>query len=179
MAKPFIAARIPQNIADHLETRCQQDNVGKTEIIINALAQYLGCSIENPIETNAIDRLATLEEKVKHLEALVNESYKADNKTEKNNDKRVVTQLEFVKSSSDNSSEKDIDKKVGQLQKALDKESDNTLLASRELSELTSVKFSTVRSRFRRKQSFEHNGTLYQPVEGSKPQSWKAETIIR
>jgi hypothetical protein len=68
MTKPFIAARIPQAVEDKLNEYSVQHRMGKTEILINALAQYLGCSIDAPIETKAIDRLIELEKRVALLE---------------------------------------------------------------------------------------------------------------
>lgn len=67
MPKPFIAARIPQTVADKLEERAKDSGHGKTDIIINALAQYLGCSIDVPEETRAVDRLVTVEKELTEL----------------------------------------------------------------------------------------------------------------
>ena len=107
MTKPFIAARIPQNIGDHLEAHCKKEGVGKTDVIINALAQYLGCSIENPIETNAVDRLTTLERKVAELEKAIQtnskeEEEKSENISDNESDKKRVTQLSLDEAPSDN-----------------------------------------------------------------------------
>ena len=115
MTKPFVAARIPQNIADKLQSHCKKEGIGKTDVIVNALAQYLGCSIENPIETKAIDRLTVLEEKVAKLETTIqrqseetdnwpdNKSVKQltldDNKSDKN---PILDPLETLQGSFDN-----------------------------------------------------------------------------
>jgi hypothetical protein len=69
MAKPFIAARIPQIVEDRLNERSQESGLGKTEIIVNALAEYLGCVIDAPQETHAIDRLIAVEEELREIKS--------------------------------------------------------------------------------------------------------------
>ena len=68
MAKPFIAARVPEVIDEKLRERVESTGASRTDIVISALAQYLGCSIEVPVETNAVDRLVAIEKRVEALE---------------------------------------------------------------------------------------------------------------
>ena len=101
MAKPFIAARIPQKLADKLDERVEELGQGKTDIIVNALAQYLGCSIDVPEETRAVDRLVTVEKELTELQDRVRALEKP---TEKAQNPEVSGQqvISFEPSSVDN-----------------------------------------------------------------------------
>jgi hypothetical protein len=79
MAKPFIAARVPQKIEDKLNERVQETGLGKTEIIVNALAEYLRCSIDVPEETRAIDRLVAAEKELAELKSRISALEKTTN----------------------------------------------------------------------------------------------------
>lgn len=63
--KAQIAVRLPQPLMRKLETHIQRTGMSQTEIVISALANYLGSTEDLPI----IDRLVLLEEKVAALEA--------------------------------------------------------------------------------------------------------------
>ena len=48
MASPFFSGRIPQELYDRLDQHVKESGEGKTQILINALSQYLGIEISTP-----------------------------------------------------------------------------------------------------------------------------------
>lgn len=67
MSKPQIVIRISPSILEKLNNYVEQTGVSKTDVVIGALAQYLGCAEDVPLS----QRLTALEAKVEKLEALV------------------------------------------------------------------------------------------------------------
>jgi predicted DNA-binding protein len=63
-----LGIRIPTNANQHLNAFIEQTGISKTEIVVNALAAYLGCISGISIT----ERMASIEAKVTLLEALVN-----------------------------------------------------------------------------------------------------------
>jgi hypothetical protein len=81
-AKPFISARIPQDLLEQLESRADATGESKTDILVEALKEYLDpkepgteerSSLEQRLrafEQWAVSRLTSIEEKVEELEHL-------------------------------------------------------------------------------------------------------------
>jgi metal-responsive CopG/Arc/MetJ family transcriptional regulator len=81
-AKPFISARIPQDLLEQLESRADERGESKTEILVEALKEYLEPKEQKPsaeerlsleqrlraFEQWAVSRLASIEKKVEKLE---------------------------------------------------------------------------------------------------------------
>ncbi len=67
MTKPQIAVRIPPDLHQKLSNYTQRIGVSKTEVIVGALAHYLGCAENLPLN----QRVAELESRMAQLEALV------------------------------------------------------------------------------------------------------------
>ncbi len=65
-----LGVRIPSNLNERLTSFRSQTGMSKTEVVINALASYMGCAEE----ISLTERMASLEAKVAMLEALVKES---------------------------------------------------------------------------------------------------------
>lgn len=65
-AKPFIAARIPEDLNAKLEEHSKATGEGKTQVLINALSSYLKFTSQN--EEVAKDRLSILEKRFAELE---------------------------------------------------------------------------------------------------------------
>lgn len=175
MPKPFIAARIPQVIEDKLNDRVQESGLGKTEIIVNALAKYLGCSIDVPEETHAVDRLVAVEKELTELKSRVEALEKP---IEKALDPRILGQqvLSFEPSSIDNTFDnqtENIDTKTETIEKVSDTTLDNNLLTNRQISELTGMKLEAVRSRHKKSTPIEWQGTRYIPIKEGKSQKWQ------
>lgn len=72
-SKPFIAARIPEDLSLKLEDYSKTTGESRTQIIINALSTYIGWSRSEDKGTAASGRLAALEQRVLELERLVKE----------------------------------------------------------------------------------------------------------
>lgn len=90
-SKPFIAARIPELLNERLDSFVQETGSSRTQILVNALAAYLGISIEIPEHTRAVDRLADLEKRVAYLEGIIRQPVQGsifDNKEVISNDKK-------------------------------------------------------------------------------------------
>lgn len=152
MAKPFIAARIPEIIDEKLKAYAENVGASRTDIVISALAQYLGCSIEVPVETNAVDRLAALEKRVEVLEMQAG--------------KPLQSKLDLVISDD----EEDDNNDTG---------SDSGLLTTKEVAGLTGKSDASVRGLYRRKQVIKFEGKQFEPVsEGSNPRWRVADNSI-
>ncbi len=62
-----LGIRIPSSLNQRLTAFMEQTSMSKTEVVVSALASYLGCTEEVPLN----ERVASLEAKVTVLEGLV------------------------------------------------------------------------------------------------------------
>jgi predicted DNA-binding protein len=62
-----LGIRIPSSLNQRLTAFMEQTSMCKTEVVVSALASYLGCTEEVPLN----ERVASLEAKVTVLEGLV------------------------------------------------------------------------------------------------------------
>ncbi len=62
-----LGVRIPSNLNERLTSFISETGMSKTELVINALASYLGCAEEITLT----ERMASIEAKVAMLEAVV------------------------------------------------------------------------------------------------------------
>ncbi len=67
MARPQIVIRIPPKIFEQLNTYIEQTGVSKTDVVLGALANYLGCAENLPLS----QRVAQLEARMVQMEALI------------------------------------------------------------------------------------------------------------
>ena len=67
MGKPQIAVRIPPPLLAELNQYVERVGTSKTDVIVSAIAQYLGCAETVPLS----QRVAELETKVKELQVLL------------------------------------------------------------------------------------------------------------
>ena len=67
MGKPQIAIRMPPSLLAELNRYVEQVGTSKTDVVVSAIAQYLGCSDSVPLS----QRVAELEAKVEELRAKV------------------------------------------------------------------------------------------------------------
>ncbi len=67
MGKPQIAIRIPPSLLEKLNNYVDRTGMSKTDVIVSAIAHYLGCGSDVPLSL----RMAELERKMAQLEALV------------------------------------------------------------------------------------------------------------
>lgn len=65
MGKPQIAVRIPPPLLAELNQYVERIGTSKTDVIVSAIAAYLGCAETVPLS----QRMAELERKVAELEA--------------------------------------------------------------------------------------------------------------
>jgi predicted DNA-binding protein len=61
-----LGIRIPANLNERLTTFMEQTGISKTEVVVSALASYLGCT-----EEISTERMASLEAKMAQLEAML------------------------------------------------------------------------------------------------------------
>lgn len=73
MARPQIVIRIPPKIFEQLNTYIEQNGVSKTDVVLGALANYLGCAENLPLS----QRVAQLEARMVQMEALMKKSVKS------------------------------------------------------------------------------------------------------
>ncbi|MBW4586160.1 ribbon-helix-helix domain-containing protein [Aetokthonos hydrillicola Thurmond2011] len=74
MSSTSIGIRIPTHLHERLESYVTQTHLTKTEVILNALAQYLGANEEVPLS----QRVAALEAQMLELKGLVKSSLTSD-----------------------------------------------------------------------------------------------------
>jgi predicted DNA-binding protein len=67
MAKSQLAVRIPQVLHDQLNSYVERTGTSKTDIVMSAIANYLGCAENLPLS----QRMAELERRLAALEAEV------------------------------------------------------------------------------------------------------------
>ena len=73
MANPFFSGRIPQELYDRVDQHIKESGEGKTQILINALSQYLGVEISKPKASSVntdlfLSELESLKDRVGLLE---------------------------------------------------------------------------------------------------------------
>jgi hypothetical protein len=175
MAKPFIAARVPQKIEDKLNERIQETGLGKTEIIVKALAEYLGCSIDVPEETRAVDRLIAVEKELAELQKRVGVLEKP---IEKAPDPKIPGQqvISFEPFRINNAVDNQIENAETTdevIEEINDTDSDNSLLTNRQMTDLTGMKFESVRSRHKKSTSIEWQDKRYIPIKEGKYHKWQ------
>ena len=107
-SKPFIAARIPEDLNNALDKHANATGENRTTTIINALSSYLKWSSPEVKKTiSAGDRLSLLEKRVKELEKLFQNNQKQQNiekEPEKSQQLVIVSDNE-----SDNTSKTEVD----------------------------------------------------------------------
>ncbi len=64
-----LGIRIPANLNQRLTDFMEQTGISKTDVVVSALASYLGCTEE----ISLTERMASIEAKVAMLEAMVKE----------------------------------------------------------------------------------------------------------
>ena len=69
--KPFLAARVPASLNDALEAHAKSTGESKTDVLINALAAYIGWSEDKKLKASSSDRLSQLEKRVQDLEEAI------------------------------------------------------------------------------------------------------------
>ncbi len=74
MTKSQIAVRIPPSLLTELNQYVERTGTSKTNVVVSALAQYLGCADNVPLT----QRVAALEAKMAELSALVKTGARAD-----------------------------------------------------------------------------------------------------
>ena len=132
MASPFFSGRIPQELYDRVDQHVKESGEGKTQILINALSQYLGIEISIPKSSNIntdlfLSELGSLKERVGLLE------------------RSQSQQLSLLSPNNDN------DNKLITDDNATDNKPDNSImvLTSKEVTELTGIPRGTFEDRHR------------------------------
>ena len=92
MASPFFSGRIPQELYDRIDQHIKESGEGKTQILINALSQYLGVEISTPKSSGVntdlfLSELESLKERVSLLERSQPKQLSPDNI----NDNKLIT----------------------------------------------------------------------------------------
>lgn len=67
MSKPQIAIRIPPSLLEKLNSYVERSGTSKTDVIVSAIATYLGCGSDVPLS----QRVAELETQVEELQGLI------------------------------------------------------------------------------------------------------------
>ena len=67
MGKPQITVRLSPSLLTELNHYVEKTGTSKTDVVVSAIAHYLGCADSVPLS----QRMANLEAKVEELQALV------------------------------------------------------------------------------------------------------------
>lgn len=165
-SKPFLAARIPEEINQALNEHCKTTGESKTTAVINALREYLWIPSSKDEDSNASDRLATLEEKVAQLEQKLNSHIEVSAKTiPETTDTSVIKDVIKI----DNNLATTTDTEDTESQTVVENE---VILTNRELSQLTGIPDSTIQKKNLKGQIIEHQGTVYKPVRVDNAPRW-------
>ncbi len=70
MSKPQIAIRMPPDLLAELNNYVEKVGTSKTDVVVSAIAQYLGCAENVPLS----QRMAEVEKRVAQLEAKAREN---------------------------------------------------------------------------------------------------------
>ena len=71
MVKPQIAIRMPPSLLEELNRYVKQTGTSKTDVVVSAIAEYLGCADNVPLSQRMAElekRMTALETKVKVVE---------------------------------------------------------------------------------------------------------------
>lgn len=147
--KPFLAARIPASLSEALEAHVKSTEESKTDVIINALSVYLGWSDNGATQINASDRLGRLEARLDELEKLVREPRQISllDSPEKPRVEEFHNPKSVIKSDNRNNKEAE------------------AVLSTREISELSGMKYEAVRSRHRAERIIMIGDKSYRPFK--------------
>ena len=102
MASPFFSGRIPQELYDRVDQHIKESGEGKTQILINALSQYLGVEISTLKSSNVntdllLSELESLKDRVSLLERSQPKQLSSDNSDNKSdNSIRILTSKEVT-----------------------------------------------------------------------------------
>ena len=132
MASPFFSGRIPQELYDRLDQHVKESGEGKTQILINALSQYLGIEISTPRSSNVntdllLSELESLKDRVSLLERSQPKQLSLLS-TDNTNDNKVIT---------------------GDNSKSIEGDNSIRILTSKEVIELTGIPRGTFEDRHR------------------------------
>lgn len=159
MAKPFIAARIPEALNKALEKHTsKKDGESRTEAIINALNAYLGQPLGIIENSPEVDRITDLEKRIVALEKKTGEAIQGN----------LLDKDDVIKT--DNQTKSKSDKPVD----SSDNKIDNSLLTHKQVAETTGMKYETVRSKYKTGNSMLVNGKTYTPTREQGNPRWKA-----
>ncbi|MEA5553291.1 DNA-binding domain-containing protein [Anabaena cylindrica UHCC 0172] len=67
MSKPQIAIRMPPSLLQELNNYVELTGTSKTDVVVSAIAQYLGCADNVPLN----QRVGELERRLREIENLV------------------------------------------------------------------------------------------------------------
>ena len=176
--KPFVAARIPQELEAALEKHTQSTGESKTTAIINALSQYVGWSESGEKKTSSSDRLSKLEEKVEELEKLIKTPQQlgiesvieVDNKTDKKQESQKTRKPEKKEKDSEKAKIQNTDNKID---KHIDNNPNLSLLDNHQMAELSNIKYETVRSRAQNKKIIQVDDKQFQPIKLGRKVRWQ------
>ncbi len=153
MASPFFSGRIPQELFDRIEQRTQSTGESKSQILVNALSQYLG--LELPVSNSS--EVANIKTRLTALEYVVKEIQTGQPKGDRyqmsisdvldNTDNNMITQSKVI---ADNNLITDTDNKV-------------EILPTSKVTELTGIPRTTLEDR-RKKNQFPIEGNGYKVI---------------
>lgn len=72
MAKPQVTVRLSPSLLSRLEGYVQRTGTSKTDVVLSALAQYLGCAEEMPLSQRVAEvegQVAVLETELRRLKS--------------------------------------------------------------------------------------------------------------
>lgn len=158
--KPFVAARIPTELEAALAKHIEATRESKTEAIINALSAYVGWT-PNSKDTNQQDRLSQIEARLAEIERQL-QIPQQTNLLKLSPVISLDNRQDSLDQKEENENTDNTENNVIKLENAPEK-----LFSHREVSDMTGMKYSTVRGRARGKN----------PIAEGKNRAFKAAKV--
>lgn len=181
--KPFLAARIPEELNQALSNHSETTGESKTQTLINALSQYLGVTYAAPDEVQASAHSLSLASRIARLEEIIEKIQGTEIVINTDNNLGCNDQIDNNVINLDNASSPKAEEERSQpaLFMMAPDNSDNNIdnkkkeeaLSTKELAEKAGINSDTVKGRARKGTSIEHHGIIYNPVsKGTRGYWW-------
>jgi hypothetical protein len=187
-SKPFIAARIPEELNQVLNAHSKTTGESKTQALINALSQYLEvayiatdrpqASADSSSLLSRIIRLEEIIEQIQEAHVVIEIDNDIDNKSIPDARSDNNTVISHDNTNQPKTGEEEIQSalfsiNLDNVDNSIDNKRPEGALSTKELAEMTGIKENTVKSKSQKETAIEHNGIAYKPIsKGTRGYWW-------